>query len=360
MEPYKIKELEQRGWVDTLLSGKPQENGWAAINNLLAEAKDMTELTPQQFKSAAGKWDVKFSDVNNAKRSAIYRQLAEVIYGRIETPEDDLLQQLTLLSQCLALSPQLTNIANKAAKKIAFANRCRGILAGTEKRNIQEVNALYGYDYEDGLAERRLVFEEHFYKDFERFETCKRYSLDDEAALTAAAAQLDVPFEMKENITAALERFRNLWNAETQQLSPIKVEFPLQPGEECYAGTNSGRCEKKQVEVQENFFDLNRKFTVDDTLSFKGGKMDARKELQEQLMIDDIGYFFVTNQRLVFFSKKTAVTHALADVTGADYKDNCIYYHMKNGEDAVYKYSDDASECMYIIFKRVLAMRDKQ
>lgn len=354
MKPFEVQELEKRGMLDTFFSGKPEENGWKELNNILAGAEDMSQVPVGALKKAAGKWDVKFNERNITKRSAIYRKFAEQVFLGIGSQDDRLYKDCEYLARELGLSPQATQLANRGAKQLAYAQRCRGIAGGTEKLTIQELNNLFGYDYEAGLVQRREVFEEEFYKDFERFEEKQRYSLADEEKLTALAEKLDVPFELKENLTSALIRFRNLWNAESQDLQPIKVQFPLEPGEECYAGTNAGRCLMKQVEVEDDFFDLNRKFKADDTISFKDNALDTNKRMQEHLMVEEIGVFFITTKRLIFLSEKTAVQHAMADVTGGDYKENCIYFHMKDGSDVVYKYSDEASECMFLIFNRVL------
>lgn len=353
MKPYVTSELEKRGFFDTMLSGKPQENAWKEIGNILAAAEHVEDIEPEALKKAAAKWDVKFNERNTAKRSAIYRQLAEIVFGVMTSLEDPSFKELEGLAGRLGLSPQLAQMANRGAKNVAYGNRCRGILNGSETLDIHELNKLFDYDYDDGLVARKEVFEEHFYQVFEDFEKTQRYSLADEEALSQVAEKLDVPFELKENLMAALMRFRNLWNAETQDLRAIEVQFPLMEGEACYAGTNSGRCVKKLIDVADDFFDRNRKFNVEDTLSFKGGALDSKVEQQEHLLVEELGYFFITNQRLIFASDKNVVQHKLADITGGDFKDNCIYFHQKNGEDAVYKYSDDASECMFMIFNRV-------
>lgn len=353
MKPYVTQELEKRGFFDNLLSGKPQENAWKEIGNILAAAEHVADIPADALKKAAAKWDVKFNERNTTKRSGIYRQLAEIVFGVMTSADDPSFKELSDLADRLGLSPQLAQLANRGAKNVAYGNRCRGILAGTEALDIHQLNKLFDYDYEDGLVARREVFEEHFYKVFEGFEKSQRYSLADEEALSKVAEKLDVPFELKENLMAALMRFRNLWNAETQDLKPIQVQFPLAEGEACYAGTNSGRCVKKVIEVADDFFDRNRKFDVEDTLAFKGGALDSKVEKQEHLLIEEMGYFFITNQRLIFASDKNVVQHKLADITGGDYKDNCIYFHQKDGDDVVYKYSDDASECMFMIFNRV-------
>lgn len=354
MLPYEKLELEKRNKIDTLLSGKPEANAWKEINNLLQGAVYVTDLTAADFKKAASMWGVSFNERNVDKRSSLYVQLVEAVFENVVDKNDRWFEECKYLGECLQLSPQLMQLADRRAKNKAYASRCHKILTGEEKMDIHQLNDFFGYDYDDGLAARREVFEDYFYKKLDDFEKVQRYTFDDEKDLVEVTQKLDVPFELKENLMSALVRFRNLWNAETQDLQPIQVQFPLNEGEACYAGTNSGRCVKKKIQEEDDFFDRNRKFNADDTLTFKGAALDTNKQLVEHLVVEEIGYFFITNQRLIFASKNNAVQHAVADVAGADFKDNCIYFHLKNGEDVVYKYSDDASECMFMIFNRVL------
>ena len=37
LKPYTLQELEERGLFSSLLSGKPVQNAWAEINNILVE-----------------------------------------------------------------------------------------------------------------------------------------------------------------------------------------------------------------------------------------------------------------------------------------------------------------------------------
>lgn len=359
MLPYKQKELEERGLIDTWLSGKPEQNAWVEINNILAATGKVTDLASDALKKGAAKWGVSFNERNVDKRREIYSQLVEAVYENVSDKQNIWFGQCEVLANSLELSPQMVQYVQRAAKNRAYAERCRAILAGKESMTVTQLNEFFGCDYEGSLAARREAFDGYFYSKFEKFEEIQRYSQEDEADLAAAAKKLDVPLEFKENISSALTRFRNLWNAESRNLQPIQVQFPLNVDEECYAGTNSGRCVNKKIQEEDNFFDHNHKFKVDDTLAFKGAELDTNKRLVEHLIVEEMGYFFLTNQRLLFLSEKNAVQHPLNEITGADYRDNCIFFHLTSGGDAVYKFSDEASECMFMMFNRVKAGRIK-
>ena len=248
MRPYEKEELEERGKIDTLLSGKPEGNAWKEITNVLADAVCVTDLEPGALKKIASKWGVSFNDRNNDKRINIYSKLTERVYANVWVMNDPWFTQCDYLAEQLNLSPQLQQLAKRKAKNKAYGERCRNIINGTEKMNINELNKFFDYDYDDGLAARKEAFEEFFYKKFEKFEETQRYSKDDEAELVEVTKKLDIPFELKENLMTALVRFRNLWNAESQDLQPIEVSFDLMENEACYAGTNAGRCVMKKIQ----------------------------------------------------------------------------------------------------------------
>lgn len=56
-------------------------------------------------------------------------------------------------------------------------------------------------------------------------------------------------------------------------LGDIKQDaFPLNPGEICHAYTNCGLCQNKMIEREDNYYELTRKFRIDETVAFKGEK----------------------------------------------------------------------------------------
>ena len=57
-------------------------------------------------------------------------------------------------------------------------------------------------------------FQAHFNLKFDEISNAQRYTPDEEAALRADCATLDIPYELKNNIVSALEKYRSLWNAE--------------------------------------------------------------------------------------------------------------------------------------------------
>ncbi|MBQ5673046.1 MAG: hypothetical protein IIV46_02430, partial [Phascolarctobacterium sp.] len=67
-----------------------------------------------------------------------------------------------------------------------------------------------------------------------------------------------------------------------------------------------------------------------------------------------LGYFFVTNQRIIFLGQTIHKAVALKDIEGATFDGmSYITYHTKKDGDLLFKYSDDSAEVMYIIFNRV-------
>lgn len=155
--------------------------------------------------SCSEKWGVKFHDDNFNQRSGIYRKLADVVFTEVQTKEDGLWAQLAHLAEILELPPHLAKQADKAAKTAAYFVRCRDLLAGTEKLDIKQLNDLFGYDYEDSLSMRKQVFQAHFNLKFDEISSAQRYTPEEEAALRADCATLDIPYELKNNIVSALE-----------------------------------------------------------------------------------------------------------------------------------------------------------
>ena len=160
--------------------------------------------------------------------------------------------------------------------------------------------------------------------------------------------------EFKNNIVNALNRYRNLWNAEHNKLGHIQVDIPLQPDEVCHAAAQVGLCQHKVVEKEDNYFELTRKFNIDETVTFKGEKLEHPKTKEEITALLDIGNFLLTNQRIIYLSRKTAQAVDLDKITAAELDVNIITFHTKDNGDFMYKFSDDAAGVMYILFQRTM------
>ena len=106
------------------------------------------------------------------------------------------------------------------------------------------------------------------------------------------------------------------------------------------------------MEKEDNYFELTRKFNIDETVTFKGEKLEHPKTKEEITALLDIGYFFLTNQRIIYLSKKTAQTVELGQITSAELDVNIITFHTKSNGDFLYKFSDEAAGVMYILFNR--------
>lgn len=356
MNGYTKQELEKCGFLSGLFGGKPTANTWKEINNILADAECATELSAEQVKKALKNWGTKFSEENLQERSAIYRKTADLVYTEAMSADDALFEQTKHLATVLELPEHLIGLANKGAKTAAYFNRCSKIIKGEEKLTIDEINKLFGYDYEDGLSIRQQVFQANFNLEFEDISKARRFSPEQEARYQEQCKALDIPYEFKTNIANALEQYRQLWNAENEELNELQVEgLPLNEGEVIRCSCNSGLCQKKIVEREDNIFELTRKFNIDETVSFKGDKLEQPKITEEVIAVEDIGYFFVTTQRIIYVSEKLALQANLKDIEAVNFDGiNVITYELKNQEAMIFKYPDEAAEILVILVNRIL------
>lgn len=362
LRPYKRQELEACGFFSKMFGSKPAENGWKELNNLLAEAGSVLDIKAADVHGALKKWGVKFSDENIKERSGILRKLADLAYTEATTCDDSLFAQLKKLAELLELPPHMAKAADKGAKTSAYFIRCKNLLEGTEALDINGINSLFGYDYEDGFSVRKQVFANYFNLKFDEISKVQRFSPEDEAHLRSCCATLDIPYEFKNNIENALQKYRNLWNAEHQPLGDMPIALPLNKGEVCHAYTECGLCEFKTIETEDNYYELTRKFRIDETVQFKGTKIEHPKIREDATVLVGLGTFFLTNQRIIYFSKKEAFGVNLKDISGSTFDGvNIITFHRIQDKDLIIKYSDEAAGVMHILFERALkANRDKK
>lgn len=361
MRGYEKQELEQQAMFYTIFYGKPAGNAWKELNNFMVDAESAYELTEAKAKELVKKWGVKYSEDNVQERSAIYRKVADYVYTECMSKDDDLFGQTAHMAKVLELPEHLAKLADKGAKTAAYFNRCHKILKSEEKLNINEINALFDYDYEDGLSIRKQVFQANFNLEFEEISKSRRYSPEQEERYRSQCEALDIPYEFKNNIENALNHYRNLWNAENTELNPINIQemipgLELPEGEVCLCFTNSGFCRQKVIETQDNIFEMTRKFNIDETVSFKGGKLEQNKIKEDTLVVEDLGVFLVTNARLIYLSEKIEPQIIDWDQLEATEFDGAtiITFKTKNEGDWVYKFPDEAADVLDIIINRCL------
>lgn len=358
MNGFEKQELETQGMMSKLFGSKPGHNALVEINNFLAESANARELTAEIVDNFIKTWGAKFDSSNIEYRSGMYRKVADGVYLTAQSKDDPVFEETRHLAQILGLPENLQRLADKGAKKVAYFARCRKIISSEEALQIDEINAIFGYDYEDGYDIRVQVFHDYFNKKFDEIAEQQRFSPDEESALREICTKLDIPYEFKPNIQNALDKYRYLWSAENAPLGNIKVDFPMNEGEICHAAAQqAGFCEHKTIEKEDNYFELTRRLEIDETISFKGEKIEHPHFTEEVTAVVDIGYLFFTNQRVIYLSNKMAKVIELNDLDNANLSVNIIYFTKKDGEAMAIKFNDDVAEVMFAIFKRILNER---
>lgn len=361
MRGYEKQELEQQAFIYNIFYGKPAGNAWKELNNFMVDAESAYELTADKAKQLIKKWGVKYNEENVQERSSIYRKVADYVFTECMSKEDEIFGQTTHMAKVLELPEHLAKLADKGAKTAAYFNRCSKIIKGEEKLNINEINALFDYDYEDGLSIRKQVFQANFNLEFEEISKERRYSPEQEERYRKQCEDLDIPYEFKSNIESALAHYRNLWNAENTELQPLDIEkmipgLQLPEGEVCLCFSNAGYCQRKTIEVEDNLLELTRKFSIDETVSFNGAKLEQPKRMEETVVVEDVGVFLVTNARLIYLSEKMEPQFIDWDQLDATEFDGAtlITFKTKDQGDVIYKYPDEAADVLDIIINRCL------
>lgn len=356
MKPFVHQELESCSFIVRLLGTTPQENAWKALNNLFVEAEKPSDVAKEDVKAALKQGGVKFNDENLNQRNGMYRKAADVIYADIMSKDDPLLKENDHMAELMELPAHTRGMSDKAAKKAAYFTRCGRILTGEEKLDINGVNELFGYDYEDGLTARKQVFVNALNVMLETITKTRRFSDEQEAELKHNAELLDVPYEFKNNIQNALEQYKSFWDAENlplQEMNAAELPFELEEGEKCRCFTNCGLCERKTVEREDNLLEMNRRFTMEEGVSFKGGKVQNPKIKEEITAVTELGYFFLTSKRCIYYSNTKAFAIPVDDIKEVVF-DGVSMVTLKLAEqNAIFKYSEEAGEAIYILIKRV-------
>ena len=99
---------------------------------------------------------------------------------------------------------------------------------------------------------------------------------------------------------------------------------------------------------------MTRKFRIDETVNFRGEKLEHPKIKEEATILLELGHFVLTSQRIIYLSQKNAFAVNLADITDMVF-DNINMVTMqtntKKGE-LQFKFPDEAAGVMFILMNK--------
>ncbi len=355
MKSFETQEINKIGFIDKLFGEKDTGNALVEINNLLAQAEKASDVTQADIDAAFKKWKAKPDENNISQRSAMFRKVADIVYTEVVSKEDSLFSEIEHVGNILSLSDVLKKSAISAAKKAAYFSRCRHITEGTEPLTLKDINDIFDYEDMDGLEIRIQIFNGYVNTIMEGITEAKSFSPEEEEKLVGIAESLDVPLELKPNIANALKQYRQIWGAKNTALKPLKIDFPLDDGESCYAATQAGLSERKMVEMEENYFELTRRLEIDETINFKGDQIEHPKHEVEAVVIKNVGNIILTNKYVRYSSEEDNIKIPIAELENVDLEVTLLKFSLKNGNEVLIRLSDEASEIFFILLNRVRA-----
>jgi Holliday junction resolvasome RuvABC ATP-dependent DNA helicase subunit len=301
--PFKHTELEQPSAFRRLVGSPPKRNAFLNLNNLLAAAGVVTDVTLSDVQRLNAAFGIDLHESFVEELGELYNDALEFYLADGELSDTDQ-AALAHLRDLLGLtSADATRRHHEAAAK-SFGHAVREVLSdrhvGTaEAARLKRLTAALGLPTK--LA-REIVIRQTLRVLREKAKSAladDRVSPDEDAELAEIAKVLDVPLEFDPTTLAAMETARRRWKLEFGPLQAIPAALDFKKSEACLIAIT---CELKEM----------KRVTVNRRLGIKNDVLEGI----------DAGTLYLTTQRMVFVGQRRSINMKLESfVTATQYND---------------------------------------
>lgn len=307
-QPFHRKTLKAPAVFERMLGRKPRRNGLIAINNLLASADSVEDVSLCQAEEAAGAYGLSIGAHLRAERLAMAS---------------------AFLNHCLA-DRRLDDL------ELAQLRHLRSLigLRETDVAAIQDcaVRALYERGVDEVLEDRRLDESERerlerLAEDLRLSDACAagiyaskareivqaaidvaidddRLSPAEDAELASLARDLGVDLTPDDELRRTLERFRIYWQIDEGRLSEVDVDIELQASERCYMKVDAEWFEHRRVTRPFGFHAPTAQMKIVEGVYWRASSMAGAPMTEDVMKPIDGGTCYVTNQRLLLHGRR--------------------------------------------------------
>jgi Holliday junction resolvasome RuvABC ATP-dependent DNA helicase subunit len=330
--PFKTKELEQSDGLRRLFGVRPKRNALIELNNLLASAPAVTDVTRADLKRINANFGLDLRESFGGELQELYDDALTFYLADADLSEADQ-GALTHLRGLLGLSQEESTRRHHQAAARVFREGVRNVLAD-QRASSSEAARLKGITAALGLPlqmARQIVTEQTLAVLREMTKTAlvdERLAPDEEAQIVEVARTLDVPLNLDPDMSVTMERARRRWQLEFGPLQSVAVPLDLKKNEVSLIVVT---CELKEL----------KRVTTDRRLGIKDDVFEA---------IDD-GKLFLTTQRLVFVGKRRSTNVKLESVVSATEYTNGFSVSRSSGKPLVFVFTEQLPEFV-ILYKR--------
>ncbi|ACI20320.1 hypothetical protein [Thermodesulfovibrio yellowstonii] len=354
MEPFILKEISKKGFFSKLLGLEKIENAATEINNLLAEAKDINEVTREKIEETCKKWNVKLDSASLIDK---LKNLVEkfLIYTITTKDFSEFLEDCHYVLNIFGLS--ITDFYNTSLELLKIFG----------KKIIEDEE--FTQDEKKRLEDFRRFFqikEKDFKQIWEQLITEKlkaivqagiqdgRWSPDEEQRLWNFAKEFQVDLTLDSQTQKMLEKLSLVWKIENNQISTVQININLKKDENCYYFTKGEILERKKKVVSYGYTGRAISFRIAKGIYLTGGSSKRIRDEKEVIETMDSGNIYVTNQRVIFIGNKKSLSTPYNKILNIDIYSDAIILFKEQGKPVIFSTPD--SEILGLFITKFLSI----
>lgn len=303
-EPFKTQPLASPSFIAGLIGRKPRRNGLISVNNLLAEAPCVENVSVQQAEAAAAQWGLRLGSRYRNDRLQIASDFLNFCLSdrRLDDAE---LDRLRHIRRILRLRKHDVDEIKSRAVRAVYSKSVAEVLADhyldEEERDFLERLA-DNLGIPENVAERIYASQAQAIVQGALDEAIEdeRISPDEDAELAALASNLGVSISEDDETRRVLDRFRTYWQLEEGHLPELEVDINLQRGEKCHLKTDVDWLEHRKVTSRVGYSGPTVRLKIVEGVYWRAGNMGVMRTTEDVMKRIDSGICYLTNKRLLF------------------------------------------------------------
>jgi hypothetical protein len=332
-KPFDIKPLYSQSTLQRMLGMQVKDNAYIEINNLLAAAEHIQEVTNEAIHTATAPYKVNLVKAFSRELQNLYRDYFSYCLedGTLNDEEN---ANLAHLQHILEISDKAAiTVQSEAAQALYRLHAERAVADGrltadeqTFLENIREAAQL-----SREIADQIYTSEAKGYlnEQFKRVTANQRLSLDDEMEMRASFENLGVDITNDPKIKAMAERYHLLWLVENGELQEVSEAITLQKSERPYFAVDARQCEYRRQASRSS-----------------GTRTDTLVEI-------DRGRLVLTNKRLLFMAKGKTTAIQLAKIVNVTQHNGGVEINKGSGKNPFFFFSGDV-EVFTLMLRRFM------
>lgn len=343
MNGFTIVELSRPGLLRRLVGGKPRENAFAEIQNLLA-TRPLSDLAAADIINILSAYQIPREDAMPTL-IGFYEQVIRY-YAHDATISGEERQGLKQLRYVLDLDDAAANDAEGAVLRGKLRDQLKRALTDShlsdeEKQSLEATAASFGLDQD---AKKQIYTEEILavmQAAFNKATADRRLTQEEEAHLAKMGGNLGITITHDATTQRTIERFRLLARIDAGELPVLNAPIMLQRGEVCHAELPCALHELRTITKRINYSGPSGRIRIMKGLSWRYGSVGVRRVTAEELRKLDSGVLYVTNKRLLFNGAARNVATALKKVIHFTVHKDGIQIEKDTGRDQYFIGSGD-------------------